>query len=170
MSIQNDKSHGAQENPPHVWDDHELSERIKAGLDRFLSLVFEGHPVPLADFLDSSEEYFDNYIVDTSREEHLSFVGGKLIFTPKAASVGRSTPSLFGFRQGTARRSASSIQIEITANLYFQDAQKEWVMKTVQGHIASDSIRDWETAPELEDLRRGQPIEFPIEPPTENCI
>lgn len=168
MNVQYDKSHRSQENAEHTRSDRELSEFIIEGVDRFLSRVFEGHPILLADFLDSSEEYFDNYIIDTSQNEQLSFAGGKLILTPTPVSDRRSAPTLFGFRQKTIRRSTSSIPIEVTANLYFQDTQKNWVKKTVQGHIASDSIRDWDTAPELKDLRNGSPIEFSIVPPKDN--
>ncbi len=165
MNFENNKSHEFQQGEELIRNVSELSNRIMAGLDRFLSLVFEGHPVTLAAFLDSSEKYFDSYIVEASQKEHLSFVGGKLIFTPKPVSPGHSASSLSNFQRAANGHTALSCRVEITANLYFQDAQKNWVMKTVQGHTSSDSISDWDTAPELEELRKGKPIEFPIDPP-----
>lgn len=165
MNFQNDKSNEPSQTFERTRTDGELAERIMAGLDRFLSTVFARHPIPLADFLDSSEKYFDDLIIETSENEHLHFIGGKLIFTPEGNSSKAPGQSLFGLGRESGRRASSSCQVQITANLYFQNAQKDWIMKTVQGHTTSTSIKDWDTAPELAELRKGDPIEFPIDSP-----
>ena len=164
MVFQNDKG---QKDMHHTQSDVNIANRIRAEMERFLSYVFAGRSLSLADFLDSSGEYFDRFVIETRQKEQLTFVGGKLILTPESAPGKVASKNSARMRREVPKNYSGPCSIQITANLYFQDTEKEWVMKTVQKHITSDSIKDWDAAPELEELRAGNAIEFPIDPPDE---
>lgn len=53
-------------------------------------------------------------------------------------------------KQKESQNFSTCCLIQIMAPLFFQNLQKEWVIKTVQGRIRLEIIKDWDTALELE--------------------
>ena len=114
---------------------------LKAGFDNFMVMIFE-HPLQFRTFLDYTGQFFDEYILETERTELLHFVGGKLVLEQLPAE-----------------------SIAMAANLYFQDAQKQWVMKGKTGQISKGRFSDWDKSLELQKLLQDGKLEFPIDPP-----
>lgn len=155
-----------QEDTCYSRDNRKIMNSIKKEWERFLAHVSMGYSITLADFLDSSGEYLDKFMIETEQKEQLICVGGKLILEPEFSSSRDVASTNSGrFKREAFKDINASCQIQITANLYFQNIQKKWIMKTLQKSIILGAIKDWSTAPELEELRAGNVMEFSIDPP-----
>lgn len=147
MEFQNKKNNKQYETKENTLIKKKFHEFIEAGID-FIGSILSKHPITLTDFLDSSEKHFDNLIIEISKKEHLKYIGGKLILVPQFDS-------------------AKSYNIQVEADLYFQNAQQKWINKKFETQVASNNILDCDSEPELEELRNGNSIEFLIEPPVQ---
>lgn len=123
--------------------DH-ISNILRDEFNKFISYIFCDKTISFQDFLENTSTYFDSFIQDISRREHLKFIAGKFLM-----DKGRFT------------------SIHLTAEFYFQDSTRQWILKKKEGDIDSSRFNDWKTAPELKQLQREKKLEFPIDPPIE---
>ena len=68
----------AKEKIKTAWSEGDLLGLISAGLDNFLSILFNGTPITFRRFLEDTSYYFDKYIQDISCKERLHYIGGKM--------------------------------------------------------------------------------------------
>ena len=131
-----------------AWAEGDLAAFMAAGLEAGLDLLNNfivniwDRPISYKNFLDYTEQLFDAFILETCRNEQLEFVGGKLFLTCKMSNA-----------------------IALSADFYFQDTAKNWILKQKTGRLDSSRFSDWETEPELAVLRKTKKLEYPIEPP-----
>lgn len=55
--------------------------------------------------------------------------------------------------------------ILLSADLYFQTADKQWVVEKKQGQVSTERFRDWETDADAIKLQESGKLELSIEPP-----
>lgn len=114
---------------------------IEEGLHAFLKELLR-KSVTFQTFLEYTSEYFDQYILDTSSQEHIKYVGGKLFLKLCHAQT-----------------------VQFIAEFYFQDKDRKWIRKVKEERINGKRFTDWETNPDLTRLRKEGNVEFQIEPP-----
>lgn len=135
------KSSEPKERIKEAWAAGDLVGLLQAGFDNFLSIVFD-RPLPFQTFLDYTSSFIDRFIIETEQREHLRCVGGKLFLE-------LSSPQ----------------RIQMTADLYFQNSRKQWILKKKEGCVEASRFSDWDKAPEFDQLRRTKKLEFPITAP-----
>lgn len=135
------KSNEPKEKIKEAWATGDFVGLLQAGFENFLSIVFD-RPLPFQTFLDYTSSFIDRFIIETEQREHLQCVGGKLFLE-------LSSPQ----------------RIQMTADLYFQDSHKQWILKKKEGCVEASKFSDWNKAPELEQLRRTKKLEYPITAP-----
>lgn len=135
------KSGEPREKIKEAWAAGDLIGLLQAGFDNFLSIVFD-RPLPFQTFLDYTSSFIDRFIIETEQQEHLRCAGGKLFLELGSAQM-----------------------IQMTADLYFQDRQKKWILKKKEGCVAASRFSDWDKAPEFDQLRCTKKLEFPITAP-----
>lgn len=124
---------------------------IYAGLESFLDILFGDGSAPISfrKFLDHTGSFFDRFILETSRKEHLNYVGGKMILQIDHGK----------------HRTGDAIPIQLSAELYFQTADKQWIVKKKQGQVDSSRFTDWDADKEAIKLQQTGKLELSIEPP-----
>ncbi len=137
----------AKENIRSAWAEGDLLGLISAGIDSFLNLLGNSAPLPFQQFLEYTSISFDKYILETSEQEHLDFIGGKMFL-----NVGE-------------KQNASPVTIQLSADFYFQTQDKHWVIKKKNGKIDSTRFTDWDTDTRVTQLKKAGKLEFPIDPP-----
>jgi|InofroStandDraft_1065614.scaffolds.fasta_scaffold07974_10 hypothetical protein len=131
-----------------AWAEGDLVAFMAAGLEagfdlltNFITNIWD-KPIAYKSFLDYTDQLFDAFILETCQKEKLDFVGGKLFLSYKISN-----------------------NIALQADFYFQDVRQNWVLKQKKGRLDSSRFSDWETEPELIELRKSKKLEYPIEPP-----
>lgn len=129
----------------------DLMALMYAGFESFLNVLFGDGSAPISfrKFLDHTGSFFDRFVLETSREEHLSYVGGKMIL-----QVDRGK-----------RRTGDTVPIHLSADLYFRTMDKQWIVKKKQGQVDSSRFTDWDTDKEAIKLQQTGKLELSIEPP-----
>lgn len=129
----------------------DLVSLVRTGIDSFMNALFgnDSAPISFQKFLDHTGSFFDHYILDTSQQEHLNYVGGKMIL-----QLGHGK-----------RKAVDAIPIRLSADLYFQTADKQWIVKKKQGQVDSTRFTDWDTDKTAITLQRTGKVELSIDPP-----
>lgn len=142
-----DQNKRAKENIKSAWNEGDLPGLFVAGIDSFLNMLCNSAPLPFQRFLEYTGIFFDKYILETSQQEHLNFIGGKM------------------FMSVNEPLNASPVSIQLSADLYFQAQDKHWVIKKKNGSMDSTRFTDWDTDVQAVQLRKTGKIEFSIDPP-----
>lgn len=119
---------------------------FKAGIENFFNILCSSKPLTFQQFIEYTGIFHDKFILDTCKQEHLNYVGGKMLIELE-------------------RNNAEAVPIQLCADFYFKKPNQEWVMKKRKGHINSSSITDWDTNEMAANLRKTGRIEFSIEMP-----
>lgn len=127
-----------------------LVSLMRAGIEGFLHILcgMGSAQISFQRFLDQTGLFFDRYILDTSRQEGLSYIGGKMIL-----------------RLDHGNTVVGTIPIQLSADLYFQTANKQWLVKQKQGQVDSPRFTDWDTDATAIALQQTGTLEWSIEPP-----
>lgn len=133
----------AKEQIKQYWEKGDITGILQVGFESFLATVFD-RPLTFGKFLDYTGDFFDRFILETSAQEQLKFIAGKLHLELTAPT-----------------------QICLNADLYFQDHSQQWVLKQKTGGIDSSRFKDWETSADLKLLRERKKLELPIDSPKE---
>lgn len=130
----------------------DLMALMYAGFESFLDVLFGDGSAPISfrKFLDHTGSFFDRFVLEASRKEHLDYIGGKMILQ----------------LDHSKRKVGDAIPIQLSADLYFQTADKQWIVKKKQGQVDSSRFTDWDTDTEAIKLQRTGKLELSIEPPT----
>ena len=109
--------------------DSEKNRQMKIGLwetfvEGFLSLL--DRPITFEEFLSSNSRYFDKLMVEAAQKEQLFAVGGKFVLSLQSDAAKESVPDYFSAKMEADHKISASRQIQITADLYFQNHQKDW--------------------------------------------
>lgn len=97
-------------------------------------------------FIEHTGMYFDQMILNTEKKNNLRFISGKITLI-----LEEETSEL----------------IQMTADFYYQDAAKKWILQQKKGNIPAERFYDAETSQELLQLRQTGHLEFMIDPPEE---
>ena len=124
-----------------AWQEDDIMGLMLAGLDNFTKMICD-RPIRFKTFLDSTERLLDDFILETAKQERLKYIGGKLCLE-------LTSPS----------------SMHMTADFYFQNSAREWVLKKKEGDVDSSRISDWNRAKEIEALRKAGKQEYSIDPP-----
>ena len=119
----------AKEDIKAAWNKGDAIGLLRAGLDSFVNLIVRSEPMSFQGFLDYTGDSFDRFILETERQDHLSYIGGKMVLE---------------LEKDTAVMPAI---IHIIADFYFQTADEKWVMQTKKGKIECSHFSDWNTDP-----------------------
>lgn len=135
-----------------AWGENDLISLMCAGVRRLVSMIHENGSAPISfqSFLDHTGLFFDHYISDIGQQEHLDYVGGKMVLQLAHCQRG----------------AVDVIPIRLSAELYFQTADKQWVIKHKRGQIDSTRFTDWNTNETAITLQRTGMLEWSIEPST----
>ena len=147
MTRSEEQNKRIQENIKSAWENCDLLGLIHAGLDSFMNLLFSGAPIPFQRFLEDTSGFLDQYIQETSNQEDLSYVGGKLTLELDKTELSKV------------------IIIHLSAEFYFQTKDKRWIFKKKTGKIDGNYFSDWDTNAEIRKLRSTGKLELSIEPP-----
>ncbi len=126
-----------------AWIDGDIIGLLSASLESFVNTIFET-PLSYQEFLEYTGEYLDHFILNACKQECLTYVGGKLTLTLAP-----------GFK-GT---------LQLHADFYFQNAEKQWILKKKDGMIDKKKIVDYNLVPELKRLKTEKKLEYPIDAP-----
>lgn len=121
---------------------------IRAGLYSLLDILSNPAPLAFQRFLEYTGSSFDKYILDTSKQENLKYVGGKMIL-----SLGEDAAT-------------EPVPISLSADFYFQTPDKKWVVKKKSGNVDSSRFTDWDSDADAVTLRKTGKLELSIEPPS----
>ena len=141
---QNEK---AKRNIKTAWDEGDLLGLACAGIDNLLNMLCHNPPISFQRFLEYTGASFDTYILDVTQQEHLSYVGGKMLLELEKTQT--ITPTL----------------IQLSADFYFQTPDKKWIVKKKKGKIESSRFTDWNVDVDAVKLQRAGKLELSIEPP-----
>ena len=135
-----------------AWGEHDLLSLMCAGVRRLVSMIHESGSIPISfqRFLDHTGLFFDHYISDIGQQEHLDYVGGKMVLQLAQCQCG----------------AVDVIPIRLSADLYFQMVGRQWVIKQMQGQVDSTRFTDWDTDETAIILQRTGRLEWSIEPST----
>ena len=114
----------------------------KIGLSHLVYLLKQ-RPISFETFLRFTGMHFDNLIPETCKVENVRYIGGKLRFLPDGEEAA-----------------------QVEAELFFISPEKQWLTKECSSSLSPGQLTDWDTNPELEPLRNGMVLEYPIEAPT----
>lgn len=141
------KEQKAKEEMKTALKENDLVKLISLGLARFMELLCGDGPLAFQKFLKYTSDYFDQYILDTSQQKHMIYVGGKMIMEIKNA------------------REDMPPTILLFADFYFQTADKQWIVEKKQGQVSADRFKDWDTDEDALQLQVNGRMELSIEPP-----
>lgn len=130
---------------------------LKAGFESFLNMISGSSPIPFQRFLKYTGMSFDEYILDTSKQESLKYVGGKMIL--------EIVPSK-DHTDSKDNEDSTAIPIRLSADFYFQTPDKKWVVQKKSGQISSERFSDWSSDEKAMQLQAKGKLELSIEPPT----
>lgn len=137
----------AKEEIKTAWNDGDIVGVLRAGIDSFFNLIGNSAPMSFQKFLEYTGISFDQYILNTSKQESLKYVGGKMILELGSSTDLAITP------------------VRLSADFYFQTPDKKWVMKKKNGQVGSDRFTDWTTDTMALRLQADGKLELSIEPP-----
>lgn len=141
------KEQREQEALKKAWRENDFAKLISLGFAKFMDLLSGDSPLPFQKFLKYTGEYFDRFILDTSRQKQMNYIGGKMIMELKQ------------------NRADMPATILLCADFYFQTAGKQWILEKKQGQISTDRFRDWDTDADAVQLQESGRLELSIEPP-----
>lgn len=131
-----------------AWEEKDFVKLVGLGFSSFVDMLCNNDPVPFQNFLEHTGAFFDEYILEVGQQEHLNYVGGKMIMElEKVHTV--SAPA----------------SICLSADLYFQTPSKQWVMKGKKGQVDSSHFTDWASDSDAIKLQETRRLELSIEPP-----
>ena len=139
--LREEQNRKTKEEVKKAWAEGDLTAMLRAGFENFMTILMD-NPMTFETFLQYTSQFLDQFILKTCAEEHLNYVGRKITF-----------------------KMADLVSANMTADFYFQTADKQWVMKQKTGRVGRERFSDWETAPDLLRLRRDGKLEFPIDAP-----
>ena len=119
---------------------------LKAGHDAFWNMLFSRKTMTFQQFIEASSDCHDKFILDVCRQEHLTYVGGKMLIELDQSK-------------------AVEVPIWLSAEFYFQTPNQEWIVKEKKGQTDNRSFSDWDTNEMVANLRKTGKLEFLIEPP-----
>ena len=140
---ENEQTRELKERIKKAFHENDLWGILQGGFEGFMRLVFS-KPVMFAQFLQETGEYCDQIILKACEEEKLTYIGGKLKL---------------------AMTAASDDAIQMQAEMFFQDQNRQWVQKKAEGKTHGKDFVDWDTEPNLMRLRKERNLEYPIENP-----
>lgn len=117
-----------------------------SGVDNIVNKIFP-KSITFDDFLDNTSDFLDKYIEDVIKNESLVCIGGKMTL-----KVGN-------------RSDASVVPIDMLSEIYFQNVDKEWIVKEKKGKINSKIFSDWKDNATVNKLLHDGKMELLIEPP-----
>ena len=141
------KEQKSKEEIKEAWEENDLLKLIALGFAKFMDLLCGDGPLSFQKFLEYTGDYFDRCILDISRQKHQNYIGGKMIMELKE------------------KRKEMPDMILLSADLYFQTADKQWVVEKKQGQVSTERFRDWETDADAIKLQESGKLELSIEPP-----
>ena len=126
-------------------------QRVRDGIQNLVSMLRRDGNVPISfqRFLEQTGLEFDRYILNTSRQEDLDYIGGKVIL--------QLIPD--------QDKAVDTISIRLSAEFYFQTADERWIVKTKQGQVGSTRFTDWDTDMTAVTLQQTGTLEWSVEPP-----
>ena len=135
-----------------AWREGDVLSLIRAGIESFMSVLYRSGSAPISfqRFLDHTGLLLDRYVSDTSRQEHMNYVGGRMVLQLDRGK----------------HRAVGTIPIRLSADLYFQTADKQWIVKQKQGHVDSTRFTDWDTDETAVALQQIGTLEWSVEPST----
>lgn len=138
-----DERRTAKDRIKAAWTDGDIIGLLGASLESFVNTIFET-PLSYQAFLEYTGEYLDHFILDACEQEELTYVGGKLtlVLVP-------------GVKESIA----------LHADCYFQNAEKQWILKKKDGIVDKKRIVDYNSVPELRRLKTEKKLEYPIDAP-----
>ncbi len=134
-----------------AWNEGDLEKLLAAGyrsLGEWIQNVSK-RPISFSMFIEHTGMYFDQLILNTEKKNNLRFISGKITLLQ-----GEETSEL----------------IQMTADFYYQDAAKKWILQQKKGSIPANRFYDAETSQELQQLRQTGHLEFMIDPPEEGEV
>ena len=126
-----------------------VSKMVRSGIDSVFRTIFE-HPISFQTFLKDSGRSFDQFILDIGRREKLHYIAGKLILEFPDTSEGEPL---------------DVPKVKMTADFYFQNLSKKWILKEKVIRVDRNSFSDWKEDPDLQELWEKGRLEYPINPP-----
>ncbi len=139
------KEPSAKDSIRKAWNEGDLEKLLLAGYRSFGDWLqnVSKRPISFSMFLEHTGMYFDRLILAAEKKNNLRFISGKI----------------------TLLLDESAEQIQMTADFYYQDADKKWILQQKKGSIPTDRFYDEEISPELQQLRQIGHLEFMIDPP-----
>ncbi len=147
MSRSENEKQKLKEEIKTAWEENDLLGLVRAGIDGFLNMLGSCAPLSFKRFLEYTGVSFDKYILDVSRQEQLNYVGGKMFLETSAAQPGQPVP------------------IRLSADLYFQTQDRQWVVKQKSGKVDSSRFSDWDRDPAAVELMQTGRLELTLDPP-----
>ena len=134
-----------------AWAEGDLATLMRTAIENFMNILRGNGSPPMSfqTFLDQTGSFFDLYVSDTSRQEHLDYVGGKLTLQ----------------LDYDGSKAVDAIPIRLSADLYFQAADKQWIVKQKQGQVDSAWFIDWDTDERAVILQQAGKLEWSVEQP-----
>ena len=129
----------------------ETCQKVKDGIKNLVSML-QGNssaPISFQRFLEQTGLFFDHYILAVSHQESLDYVGGKMILQLEHGE----------------RKVVDGITIRLFADLYFQTADEQWIVKQKQGQVDSARFMDWDSDKTAIILQQAGKVELSIELP-----
>ena len=117
-----------------------------------MNMLFGDAPISFRRFLEDTSISFDKYIKEVSYREHLYYVGGK--FTLELEKL----------------EPPKTAVVHLSADFYFQTRDKRWAVKKKTGKIDSSQFSNWDTDPEISELRNTGKMELSIELYGDNIV
>lgn len=126
-------------------------QKVKESIKNLVNMLRRVVSIPISfqTFLKQTGLNFDHYILTISQQEGLNYIGGKMVL------------QLIHDQS----RTVDSIPIRLSAELYFQTADKQWVVKQKQGQVDSTRFTDWDTNEMAAVLQQTGILEWSIESP-----
>lgn len=150
--LQSEEKNKAKQEFQNERKDGNFLQMLYDFMDDILS---SNDPIPFQSFLASTAASFDQYILETARQENLKYISGKFSMT---------------LEEG-AKNAAISVPVQISADFYFQTPDGgKWILKEKKGQIDSSYFTDWDTNIETVDLRKTGKLELDIDPPEPDNI
>lgn len=124
---------------------------IRTGIENFINVLREngGAPISFQRFLAQTGLFLDRYILATSRQEGLNYVGGRMVLQLDHDEY----------------EAVDAIPIRLLADLYFQTADGQWIVKQKQGQVSNTRFTDWDTDEMSAALQQTESLELSVEPP-----
>lgn len=140
------KDPSAKDSIRKAWNEGDIEKLLLEGCRSFGDWIqnVSKRPISFSMFLEHTGMYFDRLILAAEKKNNLRFISGKITLLLDESNTE---------------------QIQMTADFYYQDAAKKWILQQKKGSIPADRFYDAETSPELQQLRQTGHLEFMIDPP-----